>query len=172
MIIKVYILRPKGQGMEKSQLQFILIVSAFLPSMAIATIPYQDRMLFPEDYKVYYKPNVGVVNHPFEGGIEKTLPTVNYFQKTPGCYIACYSHQEYKSVYPVARDIFVMGQIRVSGHYEDRICKPKAYETKDISAEESFKKLCQDSLPDQCSNLTCWVGGDTGGWYGVQMPIE
>jgi hypothetical protein len=107
-----------------------------------------------------------------DGAIEKILPTVNLFKGKPGCYVACYSHQVNQSVYPVSKDIFVMGQVRVEGHYDNRICKPKGYEDKDISAENAFKQLCEDNLKQQCTQLSCWAGGDTGGWFGVQPDGE
>jgi hypothetical protein len=146
----------------------LLLASALLPLFCIAQDNVQEQSLLPELYKVYYIPNVGVINHPVEGAIEKILPTVNLFKGEPGCYVACYSHQENQSIYPVAEDIFVMGQVRVEGHYDKRICQPKGYESKDISAESTFKQLCENHLKQQCAQLSCWAGGDTGGWFGVQ----
>lgn len=145
-----------------------ILLGSIFPLWGMANEPIANQMLFPEDYKVYYSPGIGVINYPVNGTIEKILPTKNIFSKTPGCYIACYSHQEKNSVYPVAKDIFVMGQIRVEGRYEGRICKPKGYENKDISAEAAFKKMCEYAFTEACPNLGCWAGGDTGGWFGVQ----
>ncbi|ELR99180.1 toll/interleukin-1 receptor domain-containing protein [Gloeocapsa sp. PCC 73106] len=95
------------------------------------------------------------------------LPTVNDFVGYPGCYVACYSHTKEGSQYSVGGNIYVMGQIRVEGRYEGRICKPKGYETADISAEPKFKELCAEKLPEVCQDDSCWAGGDTGGFLGL-----
>jgi hypothetical protein len=118
----------------------------------------------PEQFHVYFKEDEGVANQPFTGAKELILPTNNSFKGTPGCYVACYSHNKAQSIYPVAKDIFVMGQFRIEGSYEQRFCLPKGYEEKDISAENHFKQECEKFFPSQCKNLSCWVGGDTGGW--------
>jgi|GEM_PF-1545238 len=125
-----------------------------------------NRVLLPENFPVYVEDNV-VVNVPYPGFAPKTLPTVNEFQGYPGCYIAAYSHNEEDSVYGVGGDIFVMGQVRVPGRYEGRICRPKGYETADISALPEFKELLRRSLP-ACKDGSCWAGGDTGGWFGIE----
>ena len=101
-----------------------------------------------------------------QGLTEKTLTTRNLFQKTPGCYIACYSRDPEKGIYSVGDGIFVMGQIRVKGKYDERVCKPDQFENKDISAEQKFKDLCNKHIPNCVKN--CWAGGDTGGWFGIQ----
>ncbi len=124
-----------------------------------------NRFILPEDFKVYAGNN-GVVNHPVQGLTEKTLTTRNLFQRTPGCYIACYARDSEKGIYSVGDGIFVMGQIRVKGRYDGRICKPDQFETKDISAEQKFKDLCNKHIPVCVKN--CWAGGDTGGWFGIQ----
>ncbi|WP_445632592.1 hypothetical protein NSTC745_04140 [Nostoc sp. DSM 114161] len=94
------------------------------------------------------------------------LPTVNDFTGSPGCYIAAYSHQREMSARSVGGDIYVMGQVRVPGHYEGRICQPKGYEGKDISSLDYFKELFDQKLPKVCINKSCWAGGDTGGFVG------
>lgn len=124
-----------------------------------------NRFLLPEDFKVYVG-SQGVVNYPYPGLTEKTLKTRNIFQRTPGCYIACYSKDAEKGIYSVGDGIYVMGQIRVKGRYVERVCKPDQYETKDISAEKKFKDLCNKHIPECVNN--CWAGGDTGGWFGIQ----
>ncbi|MGD9593122.1 MAG: hypothetical protein AB7V32_11435, partial [Candidatus Berkiella sp.] len=48
----------------------------------------EEQNLLPENYKVYYIENVGVLNHSAPGAIEKKLPTMNEFKGSPGCYIA------------------------------------------------------------------------------------
>ncbi len=138
----------------------------FITSMAYASVI--DSKLLPEKYKVYYIENMGVVNHPVPNSHEKILPTINDFKEAPGCYVACYSHYEANSVYPISKNIYVMGQIRVPGSYANRICQPKGFEDKDISTVKAFNALCTKHLPEPCPDNSCWVGGDTGGWFGVQ----
>lgn len=125
-----------------------------------------NRSILPANFKVYVKDNT-VVNQPYEGFEEKILPTVNEFTGEPGCYVACYSHQEEGSIYSVGDGIYVMGQVRVPGSYVGRICRPQGYESADISAETQFKELCVRNLPNVCKGNSYWVGGDTGGWFGI-----
>lgn len=59
------------------------------------------------------------------------VPTVNDFTGIPGCYVAAYSREQTNSVYSVGDRIYVMGQVRVPGRHEGRICQPKGYEGQD-----------------------------------------
>jgi hypothetical protein len=95
------------------------------------------------------------------------VPTVNTFRGYPGCYIAAYSHNKRNSVYSVGDGIFVMGQVRVPGTYEGRICQPEGYEGEDISRLDEFKDLFDQELPHACRDRSCWAGGDTGGFVGA-----
>ncbi|MBN1533431.1 MAG: hypothetical protein JXA20_12255 [Spirochaetes bacterium] len=124
------------------------------------------RTLLPESFPVHVS-DQGVVNRPFPGTEERMLKTVNAFRGYPGCYIACYSHSERDSAYSVGGGIYVMGQVRVRGRYEGRVCNPENYVGRDISAANEFTDLCAAALPDRCRN-GCWAGGDTGGWFGIQ----
>ena len=121
--------------------------------------------MLPADFKVYTLGNA-VINHPQEGFGEKTLPTANVFMGSPGCYVACYSHDAEHGVYGVGGGIFVNGQVRVEGAYEGRLCLPTGHETADISAEQSLKDLCGKHVASCGHN--CWAGGDTGGWFGIR----
>jgi hypothetical protein len=128
--------------------------------------PDPNKAILPAKFKVYVKDNV-VVNTSYPDFEEKILPTVNKFVGTPGCYIAAYSPRKEKSVYSVGGDIYVMGQVRVSGSYQDRICQPVGYENADISAARRFKLMFALALPSACKK-GCWAGGDTGGWFGIE----
>lgn len=125
-----------------------------------------NTAILPPDFNVYTIGN-SVVNSYFPGTEKKTLPTVNEFIGAPGCYVACYSHSQKNSVYSVGGDIYVMGQVRVPGKYQNRICLPRGEERKDISAEPKFKELCARTLPNACTGNSCWTGGDTGGWFAI-----
>ena len=128
--------------------------------------PDPNKAILPANFKVYVKDNV-VVNVSYPGFEERTLPTVNNFIGYPGCYVAAYSHRKENSVYSVGGDIYVMGQVRVPGSYQERICLPVGYENVDISADPQFKLMLAKVLPEACQE-GCWAGGDTGGWFGIQ----
>ena len=128
--------------------------------------PEPNKAILPANFKVYVKDNV-VVNVSYPGFEERTLPTVNKFIGYPGCYVAAYSRRKEKSVYSVGGGIYVMGQVRVRGSYQERICLPVGYENADISADPQFKLMIAKVLPSACKE-GCWAGGDTGGWFGVE----
>jgi len=119
--------------------------------------------LLPEAYRVYSNGR-SVINYRVPGFQPVILPTVNDYTATPGCYVACYSHNTEGAVYSVGSNIFVKGQVRVRGEYNGRICIPTDTEGVDISADQYFKDLCNESIP---SCINCWAGGDTGGWFGL-----
>ncbi len=128
--------------------------------------PDPNKAILPENFKVYVRDNI-VVNVSYPGFEEKTLPTVNKFIGYPGCYVAAYSRRKEKSVYSVGGGIYVMGQVRFPGSYQERICLPVGYEKADISANPKFKLIFAKVLPLACEE-GCWAGGDTGGWFGIQ----
>lgn len=124
-----------------------------------------NKTLLPSPFPIYIVGGAGVINHPYPGGVRAFLPTDNSYTMSPGCYIACYSHQS--GVYAVSSDISVIGQIRVKGEYNERICQPDSYKGKDISTVDKFKILCSEKFKP-CKHNKCWAGGDTGGWLGIQ----
>lgn len=77
-------------------------------------------------------------------------------------FIAVYTHDANKALYPVGADIFVTGFIRLRGRYEGRVFQPKGYEAQDISAGPDFKKLTKALFPGRRGGT--WAGGDTGGF--------
>lgn len=121
--------------------------------------------LLPEDFQVYVRGNT-VINHPACGFKARTLPTVNHYKGEHGGYVALYSRQKEGSIYSVGGGINVMGQVRIPGHYEGRIFVPEGYELGDnITRDEKILEICRQYFPDL---EDFWVGGDTGGWYGIQ----
>lgn len=142
----------------------VLSASSFAALQPINT-PSENTQLLPSPYPVYILPNHGVVNQPYTGTTKAMLPTDNSYTSAPGCYIACYSHNP--GIYSVGSNIYVMGQVRTKGQYVNRVCQPAGYESKDISAADSFKQLCAAKIAT-CRDYSCWAGGDTGGWFGIQ----
>lgn len=102
------------------------------------------------------------------------LHTVNEFVGYPGCYIAAYSHQQQGSAYsvkdPEGKDIYVMGQVRVSGRYQPardgiNMCVPDSYTVDSvISADKHLNQKFSETLSETCKNDSCWAGGDTAGF--------
>lgn len=143
---------------------FFLISYAFADNEAIIT-GNPESSLLPSPYPVYVIENSGVVNHSYPGAVQVFIPTNNEYKEAPGCYIACYSHQP--GAYAVSSNIYVIGQVRVRGHYVARNCVPEGYKNMDISKADPLKELCSVSI-EACKNKGCWAGGDTGGWFGIQ----
>lgn len=125
-----------------------------------------NNILLPSPYPIYTNGST-VINHSMPGFTRKDLPTNNDYQKNPGCYIACYSHDASNGIYAVGGNIYMNGQVRVAGIYSDRICVPTGFDSGDISQAAKFKQLCSSAIKS-CANGNCWAGGDTGGWYGIQ----
>lgn len=158
--------------MKDALLLFIALLSFLGGVHLITAMPvdheegdFENSRLLPAQFPVWTG-DFGVVNNGKAGGKKAFLPTVNIFKGTPGCYVACYSRNKQGAVYGVGGGIFVHGQVRVSGSYAARICKPQAFENADISAGKKFKALCNASVAT-CKD-GCWAGGDTGGWFGLQ----
>ncbi len=97
---------------------------------------------------------------------EKTLPNINFFKGTPGCYIACHSTNPDKAVFPIDKDVYVIGQIRIQGRYIGPECLPLGYETAIIKNEAVFTELCSKSF--QCVGHSCWAGSNTGELFGIE----
>lgn len=138
----------------------------YVLSSAIANLQGRgDSQLLPDEVDIYVDEDGGFGTKPDPDAELVKMPAVNDYTKMDGCYIACYSKNKKRGLYTVGDDIFVMGMVRVQGFYEtgSSVCRPKDYEDADISAEKSFKDLCDDML-DYCSKRSCWAGGDTRGF--------
>lgn len=130
----------------------------------MAELPTNQTIL-PDQIKVYYNPNIGVSQKAYKGGTEKIIPTLNDFKETPGCYLSCFSRSSKDAIYPVDTNVYLMGQIRVQGHYTNGLCLPKGFESQDIRAAKEFKQKCEDAFPERCEKESCWASGRTGGWF-------
>ena len=120
----------------------------------------------PEDFQVYVNNNV-VVNWPAPGFAAKTLPTFNHYTGPDGGYVAIYTRNADQAVYSVGNGIYVAGQVRVPGEYQGRIFVPQGYNLGDnITQDSELLSVCKQYLPELEGQM--WVGGDTGGWFGIQ----
>ena len=150
----------------KAKLFLMSTVFFIFSSSTMAELSTPTEILLPEPYMVFTD-GTSVINHTEPGFTEVILPTINLYKGTPGCYIACYSHQRDNSVYYVGDNVYVMGQVRVAGKYAGRICEPTNFAGKDISGNDTFKAICSAKIAG-CLAAHCWAGGDTGGWFGIQ----
>ena len=150
----------------KTKLCLLPCMLFIVSTSTIAEVADPTQALLPETL-IVYTDGATVINHPSMGFTEKSLPIINLYKGTPGCYIACYSHQKDNAAYSVGENTYVMGQVRIAGRYNARICEPINFEGKDISGDVIFKTMCKEKITS-CGNGQCWAGGDTGGWFGVQ----
>lgn len=140
------------------------VYKGLAPSGKMVLIPSPNKQLLPNQFPIYTNGKF-VMNHPAPGFNKVELPINNQYQKNPGCYIMCYSRQP--GLYQVDKDIYAQGMVRVAGTYQNRICRPTDAGNADISAMQSYKDLCNQRIKN-CHG-DCWAGGDTGGWYGMQL---
>lgn len=140
---------------------FLCTLLILMTTTTLAESIDPNTALLPSPFPVYTNNKI-VINHPQEGFTKKLLPTNNDYTGHPGCYIACYSHQQKNSIYPVGKDIYVMGQVRLPGNYFNRVCVVNPTQEKLMSPTES----CNQKI-SSCHNH-CWSGGDSGGWFGIQ----
>lgn len=149
-------------------LKFIL-AAMLLPLSTQASSMRPDDMRLPDDIKVYYSQKVGLTHKAYKGAKADVLPVNNDYKDSPGCYIACYSNHSdtaaKKGAYPVEGKTFVMGQVRVKGHYQGGICIPTGYENKSIHSSKEMKEVCEKSFPAMCEKGTCWANGKTSHWF-------
>lgn len=147
-----------------------ILALTILPLCSVqATTMKPDDMRLPDDIKVYYSKKVGLTNHAVKGAKAEVLPTNNEYTASPGCYIACYSSNKdiapKLGAYPVDGNTYIMGQVRVKGHYRDGLCVPSGYENKSVHGSKEMKEACEKSFPAMCEKGTCTVNGKTSQWF-------
>lgn len=162
--------------------KILCLFTIFLCQTVFAAAPpgqaVYDSQMLATNYNVYTN-GTTVINHPANGFTKVLLPTANSFTGVPGCYIACYSRSAAgipSAGYSIGWGIYVHGQVRVAGAYNGRNCVPTGYlPSTDLSKVGPFNNLCNQYIAfcagsSACgsSTSTCWAGGDTGGWYGIQ----
>ena len=137
-----------------------------LPTEEVFQEETMKELILPEDFKVYTRGNT-VINHPSHGFEAKVLPTYNHYAGPKGGYMAIYSHEKEGSIYSAGNGIYVMGQVRIPGSYVGRIFVPEGYKLGDnCTKDESILEICNLYFPQFEGKI--WVGGDTGGWQGIQ----
>ncbi len=89
-------------------------------------------------------------------------PAISRYHGSDAGYIAVYAHDGRNALYAIGNGMFVVGFVRLRGHYEGRIFRPDGYATADISADRDFKALTNSLFPGHPGGT--WAGGDTGGF--------
>ncbi len=106
----------------------------------------------------------------WKGGV--ILPTYNDYFGNDGGYIAVYTRETENVAYSVGGGINVVAQVRVKGHYSGRIFIPEGYYPGDnITRDPQLLAICRKYLPEW-EDKDIWVGGDTGGWFGLRGEIQ
>lgn len=138
----------------------LLLFSYFSTASAIS-------FLLPEDFAVYYDGKTVINWQPSSRFEKKYLPTFNHYMGEDGGYVAIYTRDKDAGIYGVGGGIYVVGQIRVQGHYDGRIFIPKGYKRGDnITQDPELLSVCEIYFPEMAGRM--WIGGDTGGWFGIQ----
>lgn len=118
--------------------------------------------MLPLDFEIY------------AGGEAIALPTYNDYQGEDGGYVALYTRDPEAGLYSVGDEggstIYVMGQVRVQGYYDGRIFIPTAGDRPyglgdNITRDEKILEICKKYFPEMQNDF--WIGGDTGGWFGI-----
>jgi len=125
----------------------------------------EPNFWLPEDFKVYAGgDSVGTMG--CDENDAKILPTVNHYKGKDGGYVAIYTREQEGSIYSVGGGIYVIGQIGVKGVYIGRIFHPEGYsEGADITQDKNILEICNQYFPKFKGKM--WIGGDTGGWFGL-----
>ena len=145
-----------------------ILFSLFLFGCFSAVNVHASPFFLPEDFAVYTDGKMVINWQPSPLFVKKHLPTFNFYNGEDGGYVAIYTHDSDAGVYGVDKDIYVIGQIRVEGHYEGRIFIPKGYKAgDDITQDPELLEICEKYFPNMAGRM--WVGGDTGGWFGIQL---
>ena len=99
--------------------------------------------------------------------IPANLPIYNHYQGKDGGYVAIYSHIEQGASYPVGKDIYVVGLLRVKGKFKKGEFYPVGYapDAKEgMMHDAELKKIALQYLPEKWKAEDIWFGGDTSGF--------
>lgn len=132
-----------------------ILLGLILLSSTVGATEY----FLPEDFVIYTDGNMTLDWQPDLSFVERQLPTFNHYEGEDGGYIAIYTNNEDAGVYSVGDGIYVVGQIRLEGHYEERIFVP-------IMQTSQLLAVCNLYFSNEIDQI--WFGGDTGGWFGIE----
>lgn len=150
--------------MNKITLTRILGTVAALSFISTSIMANPSKTL-PEEFKVYYKSDMGYSTKPFKGSTEATVLTNNESQDAPYCYLSCFSKNSKEAAYKYDNNSFVMGQIKIKGEYHNGLCIPKGFEDKDLRVSKEISQQCEYAFPERCEKQSCWASGHTNNWY-------
>ena len=143
--------------------KFLLSLYLLSCFSVVQALPY----LLPEDFVVYTDGQTVINWQPSQDYEARHLPTFNYYEGADGGYVAIYTRNSEAGVYRAGKSAYVMGQIRVQGHYVKRIFIPEGYKAGDnITQDPELLEICEQYFPNMAGQM--WIGGDTGGWFGIQ----
>jgi len=151
---------------------FFLLFAFFIACTSTAHAQFKREInpsyeLLPTDLKVYLLPDGGATAIKKDSTTnEVTLPTVNSWLADPGCYVTCHTKDETVGVYAVGNGTYVVGQMRIPGHYDkDGMCVTKLKKDEDMATSRRFKYMCNVSFNVPCQRESCWAEAKTGQWF-------
>lgn len=164
-------IQPYGIMMLRS-----VVIWFFIFCLVIASDPAQalkkkeidpSFTLLPNNLKIYPVPGGGVSTVQKDSTtIELTLPTTNKWLADPGCYLTCHTKDETLGVFPTGNGAYVVGQIRVPGHYDqDGMCKTPLGKDEDMSTSRRFKYMCNVAFKESCKYESCWAEPKTSHFF-------
>lgn len=136
---------------------FLILFLVLSPSAFADPTDITHETILPEVFTVYHHPEYGVSTSPFKKATPKKIFTNNDYKEIPGCYILCLSKNKKRAAYALDHDTYIIGQIRVPGHYADGLCIAKDYEEHSLTELKNFKEQCEKAFPERCEKENCWA---------------
>ena len=97
---------------------------------------------------------------------KSSIPTVNFYKYSPGCYVACDSDNSKNTAFATGRSgVYGKGLVRVNGIYVGAVCQPQGYAFQTLYKIQHFSDLCNQHIPT-CHG-DCYGNGETGKFVGI-----
>lgn len=144
-------------------MKIFLILCLVFSSAAFAE-EITNGTILPEVFTVYYHPEQGISTTAFKEAKARKIFTNNHYKDTPGCYILCLSKNKKRAAYAIDAETYLIGQIRVPGHYADGVCVAKDHEDASIAELTLFKEKCEAAFPERCEKQSCWASPRSAGF--------
>ncbi|MCE2993357.1 MAG: hypothetical protein ACK5WS_04530 [Alphaproteobacteria bacterium] len=137
---------------------------------AVIFLQYQDAIcavdhknyILPEETRMYLSESGDLAEVQIDSSYrEIVVPMINYYKGEGGCYLVCYSVDSDHSAYPLGNGNYVVGQIRMDGKYFGSKCVSK------VAVNFDAMDVCHDFFSNQCFANSCWIGSETGAWFGL-----